>query len=84
MATNDSNTNYPYDKPARRISQTPVRHIKVAESIYINRTKHNPEGYGRSIPLIQIKGYWLQQTGFEIGTPITVEVTDGRLVLTAG
>jgi uncharacterized protein (DUF433 family) len=34
------------------------------------------------VPWIQIKGYWLQQAGFEINTPVKVRVMKGCLVLT--
>jgi toxic protein SymE len=34
------------------------------------------------VPWIQLKGYWLQQAGFEINTPLKVRVMPGCLVLT--
>jgi len=34
------------------------------------------------VPWIQLKGKWLAKAGFNINTPIKVEVDDGRLVLT--
>ena len=44
--------------------------------------KDNPGGAGRPIPWIQLKGYWLQQAGFEIDTPLKVRVMPGCLVVT--
>lgn len=34
------------------------------------------------VPWIYIKGYWLQQAGFLIGTPVQVQISKGRLVIT--
>jgi len=34
------------------------------------------------VPWINIQGQWLEQAGFSINTPIKVEVSAGRLVLT--
>ncbi|WP_444901921.1 SymE family type I addiction module toxin [Microbulbifer sp. SSSA007] len=35
------------------------------------------------MPWIQLKGKWLAKAGFNIDTPIKIEVNDGKLVLTA-
>ncbi|WP_353375032.1 SymE family type I addiction module toxin [Microbulbifer sp. NBRC 101763] len=35
------------------------------------------------VPWIQLKGKWLAKAGFNIDTPIKIEVNDGKLVLTA-
>lgn len=37
----------------------------------------------RPVPWIQLKGYWLEQAGFAIGTPLTVKVSKGKLVIVA-
>jgi len=37
----------------------------------------------RPVPWIQLKGYWLEQAGFSIDTPVLVEVSEGKLVITA-
>jgi hypothetical protein len=34
------------------------------------------------IPMIRLRGKWLQRAGFEEGFPIRVEVTPGKLTLT--
>lgn len=36
----------------------------------------------RPIPWLDLKGYWLQQAGFDIGAPVQIEVDQGRLVIT--
>ncbi|WP_017444181.1 SymE family type I addiction module toxin [Gayadomonas joobiniege] len=39
-------------------------------------------GAWRKIPWINLRGFWLEQAGFEIGTPYTIEVYDKKLVFT--
>jgi hypothetical protein len=58
------------------------RRIKVNQIHYLYKLKDDPSGAGRAVPWIQLKGYWLQQAGFEIDTPVKVRVMDGCLVLT--
>jgi len=41
--------------------------------------KTNPGG--RMIPWINLRGFWLEQVGFESGTQYIIKVYDGRLVL---
>jgi hypothetical protein len=48
----------------------------------MRKLKDDPVGAGRPVPWIQLKGYWLQQAGFAINTPVKVRVMDGCLVLT--
>jgi hypothetical protein len=59
-----------------------VRKIKVIQIHYLRKLKYDPVGAGRPVPWIQLKGYWLQQAGFTINTPVKVRVMDGCLVLT--
>ncbi len=35
-----------------------------------------------SVPFLPLSGKWLEQLGFDIDTPIAVECSDGRLVIT--
>ncbi|PCK04344.1 MAG: hypothetical protein COA42_19275 [Alteromonadaceae bacterium] len=43
--------------------------------------KSNPcTGAWRRIPWINLRGFWLEQAGFEIGAQYTIEVYDRRLV----
>ncbi|MEE8056467.1 MAG: SymE family type I addiction module toxin [Pseudomonadales bacterium] len=35
------------------------------------------------VPWVYIKGYWLNQAGFSIGTPLQASISKGRIVLTA-
>jgi hypothetical protein len=62
-----------------------TRQIKVTKTYYT--PKKAKEAYGADnvpVPWIQIKGYWLQRAGFDINTPITIQVIEGCLVLIAG
>ena len=35
------------------------------------------------IPWINLRGFWLEQAGFQIGTAYTIQAYDGKLVFTA-
>jgi toxic protein SymE len=72
-------------KSGARLTQNTTcqeRKIKVNQIAYLYKLKDDPAGAGRPVPWIQLKGYWLQQAGFEINTPVKVRVMDGCLVLT--
>jgi len=59
------------------------KRIKVNKTFYPQHPKeHSPYRGDRAVPWIQMKGYWLEQAGFSIDTPITVRVMEGCLVLT--
>ena len=46
--------------------------------------KSNPgSGAWRNVPWINLRGHWLEQAGFAIGTQYTIEVYHGKLVFTA-
>jgi hypothetical protein len=73
------------DKSGTRLTQNKAcqeRKIKVNQICYMRKLKDDPVGAGRPVPWIQLKGYWLQQVGFEINTPVRVRVMKGCLVLT--
>jgi toxic protein SymE len=72
-------------KSGARLTQNTTcqeRKIKVNRIHYMRKLKDDPVGAGRPVPWIQLKGYWLQQAGFAINTPVKVWVMDGCLVLT--
>jgi toxic protein SymE len=72
-------------KSGARLTQNTTcqeRKIKVNQIHYMRQLKDDPAGAGRPVPWIQLKGYWLQQAGFEINTPVKVRVMNGCLVLT--
>jgi hypothetical protein len=35
-----------------------------------------------TVPMIRLRGKWLQDAGFDEGTPVEITVADGRLTLT--
>jgi hypothetical protein len=41
----------------------------------------NSAGICRRVPWINLRGHWLAQAGFEIGTPYRIEVRDKKLLL---
>jgi toxic protein SymE len=62
----------------------PVYPQTVSVPVYpLRKLKDDPTGAGRPVPWIQLKGYWLQQAGFEINTSVKVRVMNGCLVLTS-
>ena len=71
-----SNREFPY-----------IRHLKVHPGQYysygvplhvqLSRPPKPP------VPWVHVKGYWLAEAGFAIGTPLEVEVSEGRLVISA-
>jgi toxic protein SymE len=57
-----------------------TRQIKIGSIMYDYRrkTKDNTQAI---VPWLQLKGHWLARAGFTIDTPVTIQVTDGCLVL---
>jgi len=52
---------------------------------YYTPTKDAPPGTSNrpvTVPWIQMRGRWLNEAGFAIGTKVRVQVKPGRLVLT--
>lgn len=48
-----------------------------------NMKVYEQSGYRyKSTPAIMLKGQWLNELGFGCGTPICVECSNGRLVIT--
>jgi hypothetical protein len=40
-----------------------------------------PDGTNALVPLLRIKGRWLEQAGFSVGRPVRVSVLPNRLVI---
>ena len=62
------------------------RQLKVRWSLYYYqygdfqpRHRYRPI---RPVPWINIKGYWLNEAGFSIDTPLQVKISKGRITLT--
>ena len=65
-----------------------TKRIKVNRMLYSRTIKDKQHGdFGRKVeefvPWVQIKGQWLAKAGFNIDTSITIEISDGKLVLIA-
>ena len=44
--------------------------------------KSKPNTPWRKIPWINLKGYWLEQAGFAIDTPFSIQVKENKIILT--
>lgn len=74
------------DKPeSRSTAKFPYhRQLKVRKGYY----EHHFQGeffqknpYPKPVPFILIKGYWLNQANFPIGTELNVTVNSGQIIL---
>ncbi len=69
------------DKSGSPLTQNKTCHtrtMKVCRHFYAHRS-HLSSPF---VPIIQLKGHWLQQAGFVIDMPITVRVMEGCIVIT--
>ena len=60
----------------------PQRQLTVRESYYEYQSKQHPK-QRVTIGQILLKGHWLIQAGFSVNSPVTIQIEQGRLVLTA-
>ncbi len=85
MTKADSTCLWQVQEPKKRYSSKPqplaVRAATVHKQVYLHPVKTNPSGSGRSIPWINLRGFWLERAGFRAGTKYTIEVYEGKLVL---
>ena len=60
------------------------RHLKVRSGDYDYQFVGNRNFRIKPVPVpwVQIKGYWLNQAGFPIGTELQVKISKKRIVLT--
>ena len=56
----------------------PVRRYTVG---YGPRSIREPDGRSALAPMLRLQGAWLKRAGFDVGTPVTVRVDAGRLVI---
>ena len=65
----------------------PIRKLKVRKDYYEYQFRNNSrsKSYKAPVPVpwLHIKGYWLNKAGFPIGTAVSVNVSDGCLVIKA-
>ena len=48
---------------------------------YGPRSTREPDGRSAPVPMLRLQGAWLKRAGFAVGTPATVRVDAGRLVI---
>ena len=75
------------EKSSKKAQKHPYyRQLKVRTSLYYYHVgDFQPRDRYRPIipvPWINIKGYWLNEAGFTIDTPLQVTVNKGRIILT--
>jgi hypothetical protein len=56
------------------------RYLKVRDTYYEHHLKQWPRP--PSVPIIQLKGYWLNKIGFEVGKQLQVLPGSDHLVIT--
>ena len=56
------------------------RYYHVGETQYAYELKEN-HFYHYPVAVIELKGHWLRDAGFPAGTPIEVQVEEGRLIV---
>ena len=59
-----------------------IRHATVHTSAYPPLKFNTNAGAWRPIPWINLRGLWLEQAGFNLSNPYTIEVFQNKLVLT--
>ncbi|MBI0552777.1 SymE family type I addiction module toxin [Pectobacterium parmentieri] len=74
MAERDSTPEVTISKTRRRVK------VGYVDICHTNRKTKVPTRYSQS-PSIHLKGEWLREAGFDTGTPFTVRVSEGCLVL---
>lgn len=57
-----------------------IRYLKVCDTYYEHHLKQWPRP--PSVPIIHLKGYWLNQIGFEVGKKLQVLPGKDHLVIT--
>lgn len=70
-------------EPKEHYATLSTRQAKVLATGYPPLKTNPGSGAYRHVPWINLRGFWLEQAGFSIGTPYTIEVYEGKLVFTA-
>ncbi len=60
----------------------PTRQLTVRGAHYEYQYKKHPTP--PEVPLLELRGYWLQQAGFDVGCRVRVVVRDGYLLVVEG
>ncbi|MEE8056997.1 MAG: SymE family type I addiction module toxin [Pseudomonadales bacterium] len=81
-----ANTNSTLEIRSAKAKFPHQRQLKVRKTYYYHQysdfqPRSNP--CPGPVPRVNIKGYWLNQAGFTIGTSLQAKISKGRIVLTA-
>jgi hypothetical protein len=60
---------------------TPARPVRRYTVGYGPHSIRGPDGRSALAPMLRLQGAWLKHAGFDVGTPVTVRVEAGRLVI---
>ena len=72
--TRKSNRDFPY---TRHLKVHPGQYYQSFDPVRVHRLKQPRP----PVPWVHVKGYWLAEAGFGVGTPLEVEVSEGRRVI---
>ena len=62
---------------------TYFRQLKVRSGYYPHQYQPKKKySVPKPVPWVEIKGYWLNQAGFSIGTQLSVQVQNGCIIIT--
>ncbi len=59
-----------------------AQHYPTTRTLKVRAGHYDYQRLPKPVPWVYLKGYWLEQAGFTIGTTVQVKVSQGRLVLT--
>ena len=76
IETRKANRVFPY---LRHLKVHPGQYYQSFDPVRVHRLKQPRP----PVPWVHVKGYCLAEAGFEVGTPLQVEVSEGRLVISA-
>lgn len=74
--TRKPNRDFPY---TRHLKVHPGQYYQSFDPVRVHRLKQPRP----PVPWVHVKGYWLEEAGFPVGTSLQVEVSEGRLVISA-
>ena len=88
MSSYNSTCLWQIQEPATSYSpdnqQHTTKQVTVQSTAYPPLKTHPGTGAWRRIPWINLRGFWLQQAGLEVGTQYTIEVYDKKLIFKIG
>lgn len=86
MTVNYSTCHWQVQEPRKpyQLEDFPIfKNASIQSTGYPPLKNEKGSGAWRKIPWINLRGYWLEQAGFSIGTAYTIEVRHKQLIFTA-